>query len=127
MQFRSLVEGELDEFIFSCFKRAPDSFSNRRVDIFGTLVKLLALHDQNLARQLLQSALDAEVWHGGVEHSSRFSNNHLLRSAAWVDPDFACEVAETLGQRWDREGATYKLQLYSDMIQALNEARLGIE
>ncbi|MDP1562642.1 MAG: carboxypeptidase-like regulatory domain-containing protein [Pirellulaceae bacterium] len=127
VQFRSLVEGELDEFIFACLKHAPDSFNNRRVDVFGTLVKLLALHDQNLAKQLLQSALDAEVWHGGVEHSSRFRNNHLLRSAAWVDPDFACEVAEALSQRWDGEGATYKLQLYSDMIQALNEARLGIE
>ena len=127
VQFHSLMAGEMDEFTFSCLKHAPDSFNNRRVDVFGTLVKLLALHDQNLAKQLLQSALDAEVWHGGVEHSSRFRNNHLLRSAAWVDPDFACEVAEALGQRWDQEGATYKLQLYSDMIQALNEARLGIE
>lgn len=127
VQFQSMVEGELDEFTFACLKHAPDSFNNRRVDVFGTLVKLLALHDQNLAKQLLQSALDAEVWHGGVEHSSRFRNNHLLRSAAWVDPDFACDVAEALGQRWDQEGATYKLQLYSDMIQALNEARLGID
>jgi hypothetical protein len=127
-QYESLQEGELDKFTFACLKQAPDSYMNRgMIDSFGSLAKLLVFRDPVLARKFLQSAIDVDGWHAGVEYPSRFSNNELLKTAAWIDPEYACEVAETLAKRWDRQGPTNKLQLYSDMIQALNQVRLAID
>lgn len=122
-QFRSLEVGELDEFIFACLQHTPEQFSDRTVDVFGNLARLLAWHDTDLARRCLQSAIDVDVWQRGVSHRSRFTANQLLRSAAWIDPTFACEVAEALAADWKRDGATVQLELYSDMVQALNEVR----
>jgi hypothetical protein len=126
-QFRSLKVGELDEFIFACLQHTPEQFSDRTVDVFGNVARLLAWHDIDLARRCLRSAIDVDVWQRGVSHRSRFTDNQLLRSAAWIDPTFACELAEALAEDWKRDGATVQLELYSDMVQALNEVRWRLQ
>ena len=126
-KIRSLRVGELDALVFECLKDAPDSFaSDRKLGAFGTLAALLAFHDPVVARQFLQSAVEAERWCDVSDYEPPFRNT-IIRAAAWIDPDYACEVAETLGQRWDREGGTNKLELYSDMIQTLNGVRILID
>ncbi len=81
----------------------------------------MALKDPQLGRHLLQPAFDSGNWLIDMGHNSAFEENLLIQSAVWVDPAWACQVAEEMSAKFSEDDPLRKLELFTTVIKEAAE------
>ncbi len=117
-RFDNIQSQQLDELVFACLNRAPGPFdTNQKIGVFGNVARMLALRDPELRRHLLQPVFDSGAWLLDIGHRSAFEENLLIQSAVWVDPEWACQIAEEMSARYSSDDPLRKLQLFTTVIK----------
>jgi hypothetical protein len=117
MLFDSIEVHELDQLVFACLNKAPESFDTMNLmGVLGDAARLLSIRDAKLGRDLLEPAFDDTVWL--FDHVGRtwFDQNIALRSCVWVDPAWAAELAQQLSDRYSEDDPIRKIQMFSSII-----------
>ena len=120
-KFDSLSMAEFDELLFATLEFAPTKTETMQTNmIYANLIKMVAIKDPEVAKQILDSAFENGAWLYGDPTWSAFSEGSLLRAYAWIDPKLACKKALELSDRYSNEAQVRKLELLTRVIDELN-------
>jgi hypothetical protein len=125
MRFDTLSPYELDRIVFECLRKAPTSLGNLQAEMMlGSIVKLLAMRDPDLARVFLEPYFREGGWlSAGQQVRFGFLHNPILAAAVWADPAWAAELARRYGVEVGRFEPLKKLELYNCVIHELGQLR----
>ena len=120
-KFESFTTAEFDELLFATLEHAPPKIDSYQLNmVFANLVRMVAVHDPQIAKQILDPAFENGAWLYGDPTWSAFDNNMLLKSYAWIDPELAAQKAVELSEKFSEDDQVRKLQLLTSVIDELN-------
>lgn len=120
-KFESLSTADFDALLFASLEHAPTNIDSFQLNgVFANLVRMVAIHDPQIARQILDLAFENGAWLYGDPLWSAFENNSLLMSYAWIDPELAAQKAVELSDKFSEDDDVRKLQLLTSVINELN-------
>lgn len=120
-KFESLTTAEFDELLFATIEHAPRKIDSTQLNsVFANMVKMVAVRDPKLARQILEPAFENGAWRYGDPTWSAFSTNSLLQACAWIDPEFAGQQAIKMAKQYAGDDPVRELQLLTTVIDELN-------
>jgi len=123
--FDMLSPYELDTIVFECLRKAATTPRDAQAErMLGSVVKLLALRDPDLARVFLEPYFREGRWLPAGQHVGfGYLYNPLLQAAVWADPSWAVDLARQQGDRHGQFEALRKLEILNCVIRELGELR----
>ena len=126
-RFDTLEPESVDRLIFSVLWNLPEAFETDRLHtILAVTAQIVAYRDVRLARTLLEPAIRDRGWlYMGRNYT--FDRNETLRSVAAIDPSWAIEVVQLLGEREMSHDPVDLMELkcgiVRELVLAANRAR----
>jgi hypothetical protein len=107
---------------FALLKRAPEKFeSHGTAEIFGNLASLIGMVQPELAKRLLEPAFADPSWMFGYRRGGGFERNTVLRSALWIEPEWAVELAKRFGAELESDKSVRKLEPAAGLISEISD------
>ena len=120
-KFESMTISEFDQLLFAAIEHAPTKISSFQLNgVFANLVKMIAVRDPEVAREILEPAFENGAWRYGDPQWSAFENNMLLKAFVWIDPELAGDKALELSDHYAGDAPVRRLQLLTSVIDELN-------
>ena len=111
---------QLDQLLFESLVRLPTKFEKfDDVEQLGYCIRLLAIRDSDLAKQVIAPALTETSWLNRYQRSYDFTWNRTLGTANWIDPVWATEVTKRLIENYKYDNSARKIEL---ITATLNES-----